>query len=79
MPKLTLNKEVKSLIFLHLLSPTPHPRDVSSSLERANAQLLENLQKKELEYAAVQEEVRKVNEKLAKVRENHAAEMSKFV
>ncbi|CAG5135488.1 unnamed protein product, partial [Candidula unifasciata] len=49
-----------------------------ATLERANTQLLENLHKKEVEYAAVQEEVRKVNEKLAKVREDHDAEMARF-
>uniref|UniRef100_A0A0B7ARE1 Uncharacterized protein n=1 Tax=Arion vulgaris TaxID=1028688 RepID=A0A0B7ARE1_9EUPU len=49
-----------------------------TSLERANTQLLENLHKKEMEYAEVQEEVVKMNEKLANVRENHAAEMTQF-
>ncbi|XP_059145953.1 uncharacterized protein LOC131933181, partial [Physella acuta] len=46
-----------------------------ATLERANAQLLETLHRKELEYASVQEEVQKVNEKLAKAKEEHAAEM----
>ncbi|CAL1540553.1 unnamed protein product [Lymnaea stagnalis] len=49
-----------------------------ATLERANAQLLENLQQKELEYSAVQEEVQKVNDKLAKVRHEHAEEMARF-
>jgi len=49
-----------------------------ASLERANVQLVEELQKKEFEYAAVHEEVIKVNEKLAKVREEHATEMARF-
>ncbi|KAI8796512.1 microtubule-associated protein futsch, partial [Biomphalaria glabrata] len=49
-----------------------------AALERANTQLLENLQQKEMEYGAVQEEVQKVKEKLSKVRDEHAAEMARF-
>lgn len=48
---------------------------MSNRLERANTQLLEDLHKKEIEYAALQEDVQKVNGKLSKVREDHAAEM----
>ncbi|CAG5128903.1 unnamed protein product [Candidula unifasciata] len=51
---------------------------LAGSLERANKELLDSLQKKELEYAAVQEQVHQVNEKLATVRENHTTEMARF-
>ncbi|XP_046360725.2 calponin homology domain-containing protein DDB_G0272472-like isoform X1 [Haliotis rufescens] len=49
--------------------------DSFDSLERANLQLLEELQRKELEYAAIQEEVLDLNEKLSLVRDEHSTEM----
>ncbi|XP_070185461.1 pneumococcal serine-rich repeat protein-like isoform X2 [Littorina saxatilis] len=49
-----------------------------ASLERANAQLLKEVQRKEHEYATLQEEVSKLNSKLDKVRQEHAAEMARF-
>lgn len=48
------------------------------TLERANRQLIENLQQKEMEYADVQQQVTEVNRKLAKVKEEHAREMARF-
>ncbi|RUS90578.1 hypothetical protein EGW08_001666 [Elysia chlorotica] len=48
------------------------------TLERANRQLIENLQQKEMEYADVQQQVAEVNRKLAKVKEEHAKEMARF-
>ncbi len=49
--------------------------DSFDSLERANHQLLQELQRKELEYAAIQEEVDDLNSKLTRVREDHSTEM----
>lgn len=46
-----------------------------SSLEKANARLLEELQEKELEYANLQEEVRDLNDKLNKARIQHSKEL----
>ncbi|XP_056018876.1 uncharacterized protein LOC125670788 isoform X4 [Ostrea edulis] len=46
-----------------------------SSLEKANARLLEELQEKEMEYANLQEEVRDLNEKLNKARIQHSKEL----
>ncbi|GFR86197.1 hypothetical protein ElyMa_002461000 [Elysia marginata] len=48
------------------------------TLERANLQLIENLQQKEMEYETVQQQVTEVNRKLAKVKEEHAREMARF-
>ncbi|GFO00561.1 transcriptional regulator icp4 domain-containing protein, partial [Plakobranchus ocellatus] len=48
------------------------------TLERANLQLIENLQQKEMEYASVQQQVTEVNRKLAKVKDEHAREMARF-
>ena len=48
------------------------------SLEKANARLLDELQQKELEYDALQEDVRDLNERLVKFRDEHSKELSKF-
>jgi hypothetical protein len=42
-------------------------------LEKANEKLLEELGRKELEYADLQEEVKELNEKLNKVKNDHTA------
>nr|XP_011454696.2 uncharacterized protein LOC105347348 isoform X5 [Crassostrea gigas]XP_034314445.1 uncharacterized protein LOC105347348 isoform X6 [Crassostrea gigas] len=49
-----------------------------SSLEKANARLLEELQEKELEYANLQEEVRDLNDKLNKARIQHSKELEQY-
>nr|KAG5703192.1 hypothetical protein BaRGS_027357 [Batillaria attramentaria] len=49
-----------------------------TSLERANSQLLQEVQRKEQEYSALQEDVQKLNSKLEKVRQEHASEMARF-
>ncbi|XP_076459365.1 uncharacterized protein LOC143292725 isoform X2 [Babylonia areolata] len=55
-----------------------HTRSNITSLERANSELLREVEKKEEEYAMLQEEVHKLNSKLDKVRQEHAAEMARF-
>ncbi|KAL3876593.1 hypothetical protein ACJMK2_034422 [Sinanodonta woodiana] len=49
-----------------------------SSLEKANYKLLEELRQQELEYIALQEEVRDLNEKLSKFREEHAKKLERY-
>ncbi|KAJ8305411.1 hypothetical protein KUTeg_015956 [Tegillarca granosa] len=49
-----------------------------NSLEKANIKLLEELQKKEMEYASLQEEVRDINLKLEKVREQHSKDLERY-
>ncbi|XP_061174996.1 uncharacterized protein LOC133184138 isoform X2 [Saccostrea echinata] len=49
-----------------------------SSLEKANARLLEELQEKEMEYANLQEEVRDLNDKLNKARIQHSTELEHY-
>ncbi|KAL8563198.1 hypothetical protein ACOMHN_057813 [Nucella lapillus] len=49
-----------------------------TSLERANSELLREVTRKEAEYGMLQEEVHKLNTKLDKVRQEHAAEMARF-
>ena len=48
------------------------------SLEKANARLLDELQQKELEYDTLQEDVKDLNSRLVKFRDEHSKELSKF-
>ena len=49
------------------------------SLEKANALLLDELQQKELEYNTLQEDVRDLNGRLVKFRDEHSKELSKLM
>ena len=51
---------------------------VFCSLEKANALLLDELQQRELEYNTLQDDVRDLNERLVKFRDEHSQELSKF-
>ena len=51
----------------------------SFSLEKANARLLDELQQKELEYDTLQEDVKDLNGRLVKFRDEHSKELSKFI
>ena len=50
----------------------------SFSLEKANARLLDELQQKELEYDTLQEDVKDLNGRLVKFRDEHSKELSEF-
>ena len=48
------------------------------SLEKANALLLDELQQRELEYNTLQDDVRDLNGRLVKFRDEHSQELSKY-